>query len=135
MDERTDKQEHSPDPAAMARMVQLLDSFEKNAVDQVPTFIVDGKQCYRQEHESIGRFVELVYEDDWVIGFDWSRWDEGREIASDITRVANADMLTIRKLITALVRNERFCEGALQDAYEQGLIAAIIRRIEMMMKE
>ncbi len=111
-------------------MVQLLDSFEKNTVDQVPTFIVDGEQCFRQEHESIGRFVELAYEDDWVIGFDWTSWDEGREIAADLARVASADMLTIRKLITALVRNERFFEGALQDAYDRGLITAIILRIQ-----
>ncbi len=130
MDERIDKQEESPGVAAIARMVGLLSAFEKDTLVQIPTVVFNDEQCYRPEHQAIGRFVELVYEDDWIIGFDWSSWDEGREIASDLTRVANADMLTIRKLITALVRNERFCEGALQDAYERGLITAIILRIK-----
>ena len=130
MDERTDNQEQGPSPAAIARMVGLLSAFEKDTLVQIPTVVFNDKQCFRQEHESIGRFVELVYEDDWIIGFDWTSWDEGREIAADLTRVATADMLTIRKLIAALVRNERFCEGALQDAYERGLITAIILRIK-----
>ena len=130
MDERTDNQRQGPSPAAMTRMVEMLSAFEKDTLVQRPTVVFNDEQCFRQEHESIGRFVELVYEDDWIIGFDWSSWDEGREIASDLSRVASADLLTIRKLITALVRNERFCEGALQDAYERGLIRAIILRIK-----
>jgi hypothetical protein len=135
MAERADNQEQGPSLAATARMVGLLRAFEKNAEVQIPTVVFNDKQCFRQEHESIGRFVDLVYEDDWIVGFDWSSWDEGREIAADLTRVANAGMMTIRKLITALVRNERFCEGALQDAYERGLLMAILRRIEALRGE
>ncbi len=40
------------------------------------------------------------------------------------------DILKKCKLITAIVRNDRFCEGALVSAFESGLILKILKSIE-----
>ena len=91
---------------------------------------------YREEHPAIETFVELAYADGWMLpGFDWGSWDEGRAIAGDPARIKGTDLLTIRKLITALVRNERFCDGALQSAYNRGAIQAILHRIDQLRTE
>lgn len=43
---------------------------------------------------------------------------------------ANLDLLTLRKLLTAIIRNDRFCEGALLSALESGTIQKIIRPMQ-----
>ncbi len=42
----------------------------------------------------------------------------------------SVDIPTKCKLITAIVRNDRFCEGALVSAFESGLILKILKSIK-----
>lgn len=66
----------------------------------------------------VSKFVEVVYAIP-IISFDWGAWEEGRKIANDENFAFDSvDLLTKCKLITAIVRNDRFCEGALVSAFE-----------------
>lgn len=79
----------------------------------------------------VSQFLEIVYAIPIIISFDWGAWDEGRTIASDENFDFDAtDLLTKCKLITAIVRNDRFCEGALVSAFESGLMLKILKSIE-----
>jgi len=79
----------------------------------------------------VAQFLEVVYAIPIIIGFDWGAWDEGRKIASDENfDLDSTDLLTKCKLITAIVRNDRFCEGASVSAFESGLILKILKSIE-----
>ncbi|HPQ35918.1 MAG TPA: DUF6508 domain-containing protein [Tenuifilaceae bacterium] len=80
--------------------------------------------------EIVARFEKVVYEIPIIIGFDWAAWDEGREIARNISfDFDSIDIPTKCKLITAIVRNNRFCDGALISAFESGLILKILKSI------
>jgi hypothetical protein len=79
----------------------------------------------------VNQFLEIVYAMPIVIDFSWGNWDEGRKIASDDNFDFNTiDLVTKCKLITAIARNDRFCEGALVSAFESGLILKILKSIE-----
>jgi len=79
----------------------------------------------------VSQFLEIVYAIPIIISFDWGAWDEGRRIASDVNfDFDTIDLVTKCKLITAIVRNDRFCEGALVSAFESGLILRLIKSIE-----
>ena len=79
----------------------------------------------------VSQFLKIVYAIPIIIGFDWVSWDEGRKIASDEgIDYDTIDLVTKCKLITAIVRNDRFCEGALVSAFESGLILKILKSIE-----
>ncbi len=79
----------------------------------------------------VSQFLEIVYAIPIIISFDWGAWDEGRKIASDEDfDFDTIDLVTKCKLITAIVRNDRFCEGALVSAFESGLILRLIKSIE-----
>lgn len=93
---------------------------------QMPYVIYDQK---------VIEFRTLLYESGFMVVFDWGSWDEGREIASDPARVSDVDLLTLRMLMTAIVRNDRFCEGAFLGAIQGGLIAAILKQLEVLTKE
>lgn len=79
----------------------------------------------------VDRFLDIVYEIPVMIGFDWGSWDEGRKIVSDKDFDYNTvDIPTKCKVITAIVRNDRFCEGRLVGAFEEGLILKLLKSIE-----
>ncbi len=79
----------------------------------------------------VSQFLEIVYSLPIIISFDWGAWGEGREITSNEDfNFDTLDLPTKCKLITAIVRNNRFCEGALVSAFESGLILRILKSIE-----
>lgn len=78
-------------------------------------------------------FIQSLYEAEWVQPFDWMTWlstSEGRRLISDGSAVADASTEQLTRLVTAIVRQDRFAEGALAAAYESGTLAAIARRAE-----
>ena len=83
----------------------------------------------------VSQFIQIVYAIPIIIVFDWGAWDEGRKILRDDTfDFDSIDLLTKCKLITAIVRNDRFCEGALEAAFASGLILKILKSIEREVK-
>jgi hypothetical protein len=81
--------------------------------------------------EIVRKFLEIVYEIPIIIDFDWSSWDEGRRIVSNETfDFDSIDIPTKCKIITAIVRNDRFCDGVLIDAFESGLMLKILYSIK-----
>lgn len=77
-------------------------------------------------------FRSAVGRGDWIIsGFDWRTWlqtDEGRSLRDRHAAVAAAGPDQIARLVTAIVRSDRFVEGSIAGAYESGLLTGIARR-------
>ncbi len=79
----------------------------------------------------ISRFLKIVYNIPIIISFNWAVWEEGRKIVNDADfDFDTLDIITKCKLITAIVRNDRFCNGVLASAFRSGLILEILKSIE-----
>jgi len=52
-----------------------------------------------------------------------------RHYAEDPSRLSRARLLTVCKVLTTLVRADRFCEGKLAEALERGVSQAAMRRL------
>lgn len=77
----------------------------------------------------IGRFEQLACKVALVVPtFDWGAWPDRTRYENDPSLLEQADLCTLQRLTTALVRGERFCEGTLSYAHSRGLLAAICRR-------
>jgi len=75
-------------------------------------------------------FVRTLYEQNIMFEFDWVRWkDEAKRYLADPGSLAEADLLTIRKLLTAHVRTDRFVEGHLERIFESGHMVQILWRL------
>jgi hypothetical protein len=78
------------------------------------------------------RFVSTAYTGGWVlIGFDWPSWQgsaEATALLDDPAALEEASPEQLAKLLTLLVRRDRFVEGGLNSAFEAGLLTAIARR-------
>ena len=78
------------------------------------------------------RLMRVLYELDLIIAFKWMDWDEGRELlaGNDLSKLEGLPKHILIGLLTALARNDRFCEGAWGSAVEDGTIAKLLSELE-----
>jgi hypothetical protein len=73
-----------------------------------------------------------------VVGFDWMSWlqtEAGQALRDDPEALAVANADDVAKLLTAIVRSDRFVEGSLVGAFESGLLSRIARRAAVLLEE
>ena len=89
--------------------------------------------------EAMSRFVDTAYEDGWVSPeVDWPAWietEEARRLRDDQTAIEAATVEQLQKLLTTVIRQDRFVTGALAGAFESGLLTAVVRRLEQLRLE
>jgi hypothetical protein len=76
-------------------------------------------------------FIREASASGWVVDFDWMTWaasPEGTRMLADRSLVARASATDLARLLTVVIRGDRFSEGELAGAYEAGLLGAIVRR-------
>ncbi len=79
----------------------------------------------------VNDFIQTLYEQGIIYVFGWTSWkEEAERYQSDLNSLAGADLLTLRKLLAAHVRADRFVEGHLASVFESGHITAILRRLK-----
>ena len=67
----------------------------------------------------------------WIQDFGWGGWKDGAEAESFRTDPEAFNQATpeqLSRLLTCLIRGDRFCEGYLSSSYEAGLLVPILRR-------
>jgi uncharacterized protein DUF6508 len=78
-------------------------------------------------------FVTMAYDAGWVIDFDWVAWKQTKraaELHNDRNALSKATDSELAKLLTALIREDRFAEGALVANFQSGLLLAIADRAQ-----
>lgn len=94
---------------------------------------------YAQYSDVVTAFVEAAYENGWVqAGFDWSEWagtEEARQLRDEESALASATADQLGRLMTVCIRQDRFVEGALLEAFDSGLMLRIVRRAEVLLKD
>jgi ADP-ribosyl-[dinitrogen reductase] hydrolase len=96
----------------------------------------EGQFPYFSFSPEVDEFIGTLYKQNVIIPFDWRNWSaEAERYQSDPDAVEMADLLTLRKLLTAHVRADRFVEGHLANVFESGHITAILRRFQQIRDE
>ena len=83
-------------------------------------------------------FLHEMYELGWVHAFDWPTWmgtEEGRRLSSDPGAIASASADDLGRLLTAILRGERFSDGQIEGAFKSGILPAIARRAAALVEE
>ena len=96
----------------------------------------DGTMPWSRLSEHAERFVDTAYEDGWVSPeVDWPSWketEEARRLRDDPTAIPEATVEQLQKILTTVIRQDRFVTGALAGAFESGLLTAVLRRLDQL---
>ncbi len=88
--------------------------------------------------EPAATFTQLCYDDGWVLpNFDWMEWSRTPEASAprdDPEAVGKATAEQLAKLLTMRIRADRFCDGALAEAFDAGLLLRVTRRAQELAK-
>jgi len=76
-------------------------------------------------------FGSALHESGLLIRFDWPSWqEEAARLYDDPSLISQANLETIRRLLTTHIRKDRFCQGHLACACESGHIVAVLKRLK-----
>lgn len=90
---------------------------------------------YYLESEEVRSFREALNETGFLLVFDWATWLHDNEVYKDINhdiqgQIRNADLETLRKLMTSYIRGDRFNEGLFISTIVNGHITNILLRLK-----
>lgn len=111
--------------------IEKIDKFgdDSEAMKLLKQGIIDMNPY--EEHPIVQQFRDVVYSIPIMIDFNWGAWDEGREMVSNEDfDYDTIDIPTKCKIITAIVRNDRFCSGRLIEAFESGMMLKVLKSIK-----
>ena len=123
--------------ARLRRLAAFLPVFEAPGFEfgsWAPTTTTDGTT--QMPHYMLGaeaeEFAFSAHELGWVMDFDWMAWaqsDEGRALLAGGDALVAATPDELVRVLTTVIRSERFGEGQLATAFESGLLTAVLRRV------
>lgn len=118
-------------PEQIDAVLRFLPVFETPGYRFGEWVVREGHMPWYQTRAEVNAFVKVLYAHDFVVRFDWMSWQEqAQTYQDDPGALAQADLLTIRKLLTLHVRQDRLVEGHLASVLEGGHVAAILRRLK-----
>jgi len=97
----------------------------------------EGQHPYYAESTDVRAFVSTLHQHHITFPFDWPSWqqEEANRYVDRPETMAQADLLTLRKLLTVHIRADRFVEGHLAHMLENGHVISILRRLQAIREE
>ena len=105
--------------------MRVLENMEENTIS-LP-FIA--------ESELVSQFRKVLLSLNVLIAFNWKEWEIGKLILQDKRGVDGLDLIELCKLLTTIIRSDRFVEGNLVRCFDSGLILKLLSRIETIIKK
>jgi len=85
---------------------------------------------YWSSSEVVKKAFKIIHELNLVPAFNWTSWAEGKSILNNQDfNYSNLDTITLCKLLTTIVRSDRFNDGFFVFNFENGVIPKIIKTI------
>ncbi len=86
---------------------------------------------YTKRSDLVKEFNDKAYSLRLLIDFDWYRWVKGAEILNDKNSDFDALSLdTLLRLITVMIRADRFHDGYLVQCFEGGIVLKILSALQ-----
>lgn len=86
---------------------------------------------YTIEKPIVGEVRQFIVDKHLQVMFDWSHWNEGKAMfrVAEEYRFKDIGLKDTIKLFTAVLRNDRFCDGAWADLFENGDGQRLLKRL------
>ncbi len=120
-------------------LASLLPAFEAPDVEFGTSHGEQGTMPWFELSATASRFFHVAYADGWVRPeVDWGQWQqtaEAQRLQEDRRALDDATVPDLVRLLTLVIRRDRFVEGSLEEDMQSGLITAVLRRIEQLRRD
>lgn len=109
----------------------FLPIFESPGFEFGHMIVQPGRMSYYSFSDDALRFIEVCHDMKWIQPFDWAKWkgsSEASHLRDDPAALEAATPDQLQRLLTVLIRQDRFVEGTLGNAFESGFLVRIVRR-------
>lgn len=86
--------------------------------------------AYWNQSPLTSEFVKFLYDRNLLPSFDWQDWKEGKKLMKD-QNFNDADIVSLFKLLTAIIRADRFIDGTIISAFQNRTIQLIVDAIKL----
>jgi hypothetical protein len=112
-------------------ILKFLPEFEKPGFKTGEWVISPNQLPHYIFSRIVDDFVKTLYDEEFLIVFDWCQWWPVAACYIDNPELLEqANLLTLRKLLTLHIRADQFCEGHLAGVMRNGEITAILHRLQ-----
>jgi len=80
--------------------------------------------------QKVHDFLDALEVNGLITIFDWRTWEYGEKIFENPSLIETLEFIDIQFLLTLIVRKERFCEGVLMNAIDNGMILKILIQLK-----
>lgn len=112
---------------AVLRFLPMVESPEFTAGEWITK---PGEMPWFVESDTVREFYKMLHHQRILIGFDYTSWLKETGFVEHPEKIQNTSVGDLRKLLTSIVRGDRFCEGLLGGEFRNGNIPAILRRLK-----
>jgi hypothetical protein len=126
-------------------LAAYLDAFEHlpaattQLAERIGTEVDELSEADRKALSTVGTFVQYLYSSGWIIeGFDWPTWvrsQEAQHLWESPNGIERAAPIQLAKMLTTIVRQDRFVDGTIEGAIEDRLIHDIAGRAAALAQE
>lgn len=110
-------------------VLSFLPGFENPSFSPGEWVTSEGSLPYFDYSPEVLSFEKTLYANGFIQPYNWSQWFEGMLLVDHPELLHKASLQTLRKLLTAHVRADRFNEGYLADIFESGHMLSILKRL------
>jgi ADP-ribosyl-[dinitrogen reductase] hydrolase len=116
-------------PDNLLAVLEFLPLFEQPDFSPGEWITQEGHLPYFSYTPEVLDFIRALSGNGFIQPFDWMNWREGEQLVDHPTLLSKANLQTLRKLLTAHVRADRFSEGHLAATFESGHMTSILKRM------
>lgn len=114
---------------SLDRVLAFLPYFEDEKAEKytLSDTAIAGPYLYA---DRVKEFIQALHEEAFIIDFDWKGWrEEALRYFTERERIETADLETVCRLFTVIVRTELSTHGVLGEMIDKGVITEMLYRL------
>jgi len=118
---------------SLVELIPIIERTENFGEFIEPTKMSDNFYIYKGFKTSriVDEFFHRTYQNNFIYDFDWMQWKEGKElIENPKTNFSLFDLPTLSKMIIAIIRGDKYCDGFLIGKFKDGTILKILKAVQ-----
>jgi len=124
----TTKEDYQKHIEAINQITSYIDYFSDSSNDFGGCSSDTSTLPYITYSSKVESFIQDLHILGFIIEFDWTAWDKPKDVFENPQLIRSFEFKELEQLLTTIIRKERFSEGTLMSAINNGIILRILEQ-------